>query len=73
VRLSLLKEVLPHREMKTPTENPKTLCLPESFMPARISTTENAPWMPLAIERHGDEISIAHYGELNGSLSATLN
>jgi len=27
---------------------------------------ENEPWMPLVIERHGDEISIAHYGELNG-------
>ncbi len=27
---------------------------------------ENEPWMPLVIERHGDEISVAHYGELNG-------
>jgi len=27
---------------------------------------ENSPWMPLVIERHGDEFSIAHYGELNG-------
>lgn len=27
---------------------------------------ENEPWMPLVIERHGAEISIAHYGELNG-------
>jgi hypothetical protein len=24
--------------------------------------------MPLVIERHGDEISVAHYGELNGDL-----
>jgi hypothetical protein len=29
---------------------------------------DNSPWMPLVIERHGDEISIAHYGELNGDL-----
>ena len=29
---------------------------------------ENSPWMPLVIERHGDEISVAHYGELNGDL-----
>lgn len=27
---------------------------------------ENSPWMPLVIERHGDEISVAHYGEMNG-------
>lgn len=27
---------------------------------------ENSPYMPLVIERNGDEISIAHYGELNG-------
>ncbi len=29
---------------------------------------ENDPWMPLVIERHGDEISVAHYSELNGDL-----
>lgn len=27
---------------------------------------ENSPWLPLVIERHGDEISVAHYGEMNG-------
>ena len=29
---------------------------------------ENSPYMPLVIERHGDEVSVAHYGELNGDL-----
>lgn len=29
---------------------------------------QNSSWMPLVIERHGDEISVAHYGELNGDL-----
>jgi len=33
---------------------------------------ENSPWIPLVIERHGDEISIAHYGELNGDLIRDL-
>lgn len=27
---------------------------------------ENPPYMPLVIERQGDEISVAHYSELNG-------
>ncbi len=27
---------------------------------------ENPPYIPLVIERLGDEISVAHYGELNG-------
>lgn len=27
---------------------------------------ENSPYMPLVIERLGDVISVAHYGELNG-------
>src|SRR5579859_3990343 len=29
---------------------------------------ENAPYMPLVIERQGDIISVAHYSELNGDL-----
>lgn len=27
---------------------------------------ENPPYMPLVIERQGDEISVAHYSEING-------
>lgn len=29
---------------------------------------ENPPWMVLVIERHDDEISVAHYTEQNGDL-----
>ena len=27
---------------------------------------ENSSYLPLVVERQGDEISVAHYGELNG-------
>ncbi len=29
---------------------------------------ENEPWLPLVVERHGFEVSIAHYREQNGDL-----